>query len=77
MPYYAISGRLAYFAAFTHHIGLYIPTPVIANHQKELGGYVTAKGTVRFPLDRPIPIRLVKKLIRSRLELNLAKSRSR
>jgi len=72
MPYYSCNGRLAYFAGFKHHIGLYIPTPVIEEHQKELKGYVTAKGTVRFPIDKPIPVRLVKKLIKARLRLNLA-----
>lgn len=73
MPYYRCGGRLAYFSGFKHHIGLYIPTPVIEEHRNELKGYATAKATVRFPLDKPIPVRLVQKLVRARLNLNLSK----
>jgi uncharacterized protein YdhG (YjbR/CyaY superfamily) len=72
MPYYSCNGRLAYFSAFTNHIGLYIPTPVIEEHEKELKAYVTAKATVRFPIDKAIPLGLVKKLVRARLMLNRA-----
>jgi uncharacterized protein YdhG (YjbR/CyaY superfamily) len=70
MPYYSYHGRLAYFSAFKNHIGLYIPTPVIEDHAKELKAYVTAKATVRFPIDKAVPVRLVKKLVRARLILN-------
>ena len=71
MPYYSCNGRLAYFSAFKSHIGLYVPPPVIEEHEKELRAYVTAKGTVRLPIDRAVPIRLVKKLLR-RADLNRA-----
>lgn len=71
MPYYSHNGRLAYFAGFKGHIGLYIPPPVIGEHKKDLKGYVTARATVRFPLDQPVPVRLVKKLIRARVKLNM------
>src|SRR5438309_885958 len=64
MPYYGYRGRLAYFAAFKKHIGLYLPTPTIEEHKKELKNYETAKATVRFPTDRPIPVALIKKLIK-------------
>jgi uncharacterized protein YdhG (YjbR/CyaY superfamily) len=70
MPYYAYKGRLAYFAIFKNHIGLYVPTPVIEEHKHELKGYVVAKATVRFPLDKNLPIGLVKKLIRARMKTN-------
>src|SRR2546423_1012456 len=63
MPYYASKGRLAYFAAFKNHIGLYVPTPVIEEHKSELKGYETAKATVRFPLDKKLPVGLIKKLV--------------
>ncbi len=68
MPYYGYKGALAYFAAAKSHIGLYIPPPVIAEHKKELAGYVTAKATVQFPLDKKLPITLIKKLVRARLK---------
>ncbi len=72
MPYYEYKGRLAYFSAFKKHIGLYIPPPVIDEHKKELKDYETAKGTVRFPIDKPYPIALVKKLIKARIKKNEA-----
>lgn len=73
MPYYGYKGRLAYFAAFQHHIGLYIPTPVIEEHKTELKNYETAKATVRFPLDKKLPVALVKKLIKARMKKNETK----
>ena len=73
MPYYGYKGRLAYFATFKNHIGLYVPTPVIEEHKGELKGYETAKATVRFPLDKKLPVALIKKLIRARVKKNEAK----
>jgi uncharacterized protein YdhG (YjbR/CyaY superfamily) len=70
MPYYGYKGRLAYFAVFKHHIGLYITPPIIADHQKELKGYVTATATVQFPLDKALPVTLIRKLISARKKLN-------
>ncbi|MFZ1683798.1 MAG: DUF1801 domain-containing protein [Candidatus Zixiibacteriota bacterium] len=70
MPYYGYKGRLAYFAAFTRHIGLYIPTPTIEEHAKELGGWATSKATVQFPHEKKLPISLVKMLIRARVKTN-------
>jgi uncharacterized protein YdhG (YjbR/CyaY superfamily) len=72
MPYYAWRGRVAYFAAYKRHIGFYVPTPVIAEHKKELKSYPTNKATVRFPLGKAIPLRLVKKLVKARVKLNQA-----
>jgi uncharacterized protein YdhG (YjbR/CyaY superfamily) len=70
MPYYGYKGRLAYFAAFTKHIGLYIPTPTIAEHAKELGDWATSKATVQFPHEKKLPISLVTMLIKARLKSN-------
>lgn len=75
MPYYGYMGRLAYFAAFKKHIGLYIPTPVIEEHQEALKGYETTKATVRLPMDKPLPVALVKKLIKARMKKNEARGR--
>jgi uncharacterized protein YdhG (YjbR/CyaY superfamily) len=72
MPYYAYKGRLAYFAAFTKHIGLYLTPPVIEEHKNDLQAYETAKATVRFPLDKRLPVRLIQKLIRARMKRNEA-----
>ena len=70
MPYYHYKGRLAYFAAFKRHIGLYVPTPVIEEHKSELNGYEAAKATVRFPIEKKLPVKLIKKLVRARMKMN-------
>ncbi len=73
MPYYGYKGRLAYFAAFKKHIGFYVPTPVIEEHNSELKDYETARATVRFPLDKKLPVVLIKKLVKARMKKNEAK----
>jgi uncharacterized protein YdhG (YjbR/CyaY superfamily) len=70
MPYYNYKGRLAWFGLQKNHIGLYLRPPVIAEHKRELGGYVTTKSAVHFPLDRKIPVSLIKKLVRARMKIN-------
>jgi uncharacterized protein YdhG (YjbR/CyaY superfamily) len=75
MPYYQYKGRLVYFAVAKKHIGVYIPPPVIAEFKGELKEYETAISTVRFPIDKPLPIALVKKLIKARMKKNEMKSR--
>jgi len=70
MPYYDYHGRLAYFAAHVHHIGLYIPPPVIEEHKKNLKHYETTKATVRFPIDKPLPVTVIKGLIKTRMKKN-------
>lgn len=70
MPYYGYNGRLAYFAYAKNHIGLYIPPPIIKDHQKELKGYKTAKATIQFPLDKKLPTNLIKKLVKARVKIN-------
>jgi uncharacterized protein YdhG (YjbR/CyaY superfamily) len=64
MPYYDYKGRLAYFRLAKAHVGLYVPPPVIEEHQIELADYQTAKATVHFPLDKKLPITLIKNWLR-------------
>ena len=70
MPYYGYKGRLVYFAYAKKHIGLYVPPPVIKEHKKELKGYGTSMATVRFPLDKKLPVALIKKLVKARIKKN-------
>src|SRR5262245_36711551 len=70
MPYYHYKGRVAYFSFWKSHIGLYVPTPVLAEHKNELKGYETTKATVRLPLDERLPVALIKKLIQARVKMN-------
>ena len=63
MPAFKLHGRvLVYFAGHTHHIGLY-PAPVEA-FAKEFARYETSKGTVRFPLDKAMPVALIRRVVR-------------
>jgi uncharacterized protein YdhG (YjbR/CyaY superfamily) len=84
MPFYNYKGSLAWFGLQRGYIGLYLRPPVIAEHKRELAKFVTTKSAVHFPLDRKIPIPLIKKLVRARMKKNeseepspLSKSESR
>lgn len=70
MPYFGYKGRLAYFAYFKKHIGVYITPPIVANFKSELKDYETHMATIRFPHDKKIPLGLIKKLIKERVKLN-------
>jgi uncharacterized protein YdhG (YjbR/CyaY superfamily) len=73
IPYYDYKGRLAWFGLAKAHVGLYLRPPVIEEHKNELADYETTKSTVRFPLDKKIPVPLIKKLIKARMKKNEAK----
>jgi uncharacterized protein YdhG (YjbR/CyaY superfamily) len=76
MPAYKIHGRiLLYFAVHTNHIGLYAMPSAIVFFKKELEGYETSKGTIRFPHDKPIPFGLIRKIIKYRVQENFLKKR--
>ena len=70
MPYYAYKGRLAYFSIWKTHIGIYIPTPIIEDHKSELAAYETTDATVRLPLNKKLPVALLRKLIKARMKRN-------
>ena len=72
MPYYHYKGRLAYFSLWKAHVGLYIPTPVLEEHKSELAAYGTSSATVRFPLDKKLPLALIRKLTKARMKKNEA-----
>jgi uncharacterized protein YdhG (YjbR/CyaY superfamily) len=74
MPTFRLKGNLVHFAAFTTHIGFY-PTPTgIEEFKDELAVYKSSKGSVKFPLDEPIPFELISKIVKSRVQENLAKA---
>lgn len=74
MPAYFDHGALVYFAAFTNHIGFYSLPSGTAAFQKELGKYKMGKGSIQFPLDQPIPLDLIKKIVLFRLKENIVKA---
>ena len=74
MPTFTLAGNLVHFAAYKNHIGFY-PTPSgIEKFQKELSVYKTAKGSVQFPLDQPIPYDLVREIVTFRVQENMEKA---
>lgn len=74
MPTFRLYGNLVHFAAFKNHIGFY-PTPTgTEKFQKELSAYKGAKGSVQFPLDKPIPYDLIRDIVRFRVGENMEKA---
>lgn len=71
MPAYNFYGRLVYFAAYEKHIGFYPMPSAIENFKNELSTYNTSKGTVQFPLDKPLPLPLITKITSFRVKENL------
>lgn len=70
MPTFYLNGNLVHFAAFKNHIGFYpTPSPII-KFKKELKKYKTSKGTIQFPIDKPIPYELIKKITIYRVQQN-------
>jgi uncharacterized protein YdhG (YjbR/CyaY superfamily) len=74
IPTFTLKGNLVHFAAFKNHIGFY-PTPTgIENFKSELSAYESAKGSVKFPLDQPIPFDLISKIVAFRVQENLERA---
>ena len=73
MPAFEQNGILVWFAAFKDHIGFFPKTSAIEKFGKELSSYELSKGTIRFPLDKPIPSDLIRKIVRYRVTENLEK----
>ncbi len=77
MPTFTLKGNLVHFAAFKNHIGFY-PTPTgIEKFKKELSVYEGAKGSVQFPLDKPIPYDLISKIVKFRVKENLGNAEAK
>jgi len=74
MPTFVLNGNLVHFAAFTHHIGFYPAPTGIAEFSKELSAYKGGKGSVQFPLDQPIPLTLIRKIVQFRVKKNTART---
>jgi uncharacterized protein YdhG (YjbR/CyaY superfamily) len=74
MPAYKTNGKpLVYFAAFNSHIGFYATPAGHSEFAKELSKYKQGKGSVQFPFDKPIPFDLIGRIVKFRVEENLAK----
>ncbi len=77
MPTFTLEGNLVHFAAFKKHIGFY-PVPTgIEKFKKELSVYEGGKGSVQFPLDKPVPFDLISKIVKFRVKENLERAASK
>jgi len=75
MPVFKYKGVLVWFAAFADHCSLFPTAGVIAAFKNELKAYRTFKGTIQFPVNKPLPAALVKKIVKARLEQIESKKR--
>jgi len=74
MPAFTLNGILVYFAAFTHHIGFFPTSKGIEAFKHEAAPYISGKGTMRFPIDKPLPFDLVSRIVKFRVGENMDKS---
>ena len=72
MPTFKLNGNLIHFAAYRKHIGLYPAPSGIEKFKKELSAYEGGKGSVRFPLNKPIPFDLIRRIVTFRVKENTA-----
>ena len=77
MPTFKLNGNLVHFAAWKNHIGFY-PTPSgTKEFQKELSRFNGAKGSVQFPLDQPMPLDLISRIVKFRMKENELKQKTK
>ena len=77
MPAFKLHGTLVYFAAFKAHIGLYPPVSGDAGLKKAVSPYAGPKGNLKFPLDRPIPYNLIRRVVLLRVKQDRARAAAR
>jgi uncharacterized protein YdhG (YjbR/CyaY superfamily) len=77
MPTFTLNGNLVHFAAFKNHIGFYPTASGIEAFRKELSVYKGAKGSVQFPVNKPLPLELVSKIVKFRVNENMNKAKAR
>jgi uncharacterized protein YdhG (YjbR/CyaY superfamily) len=71
IPTFTLKGNLVHFAGFKNHIGFY-PTPsAIKAFKSDLAGFEWAKGSIKFPIEKPLPLDLVRKIVAFRVKENL------
>ncbi len=77
IPTFKLNGNLVHFAGYKNHIGFY-PAPMgIEAFKEETAQYEAGKGTLQFPIDKPLPLDLIKRIVKFRVEKNLAKPKKK
>jgi uncharacterized protein YdhG (YjbR/CyaY superfamily) len=77
IPTFTLKGNLVHFAGFKKHIGFYPAPSGIEKFKQELSGYESAKGSVQFPLDKPIPYDLISQIVKFRVKENLERAEAK
>lgn len=74
MPTFELYGNLVHFAAYKNHIGFYPAPSGIDKFKQELSEYKGAKGSVQFPIEKPLPYELISKIVKFRVAENIKKA---
>lgn len=74
IPTFTLHGNLVHFGGFKNHIGFYPGPDAIVAFKKELSVYDGAKGSIQFPIDKPLPLDLITKMVKYRVKQNMEKS---
>lgn len=77
MPTFILKGNLVHFAAYKNHTGFYPAPSGIESFREELSMYETSKGAIRFPVDRPLPLDLISKIVKFRVRENIEKAEAK
>jgi uncharacterized protein YdhG (YjbR/CyaY superfamily) len=77
IPAFRYNGMLVYFAAYNNHIGFYPTSSGIEAFKKELSAYEGSKGTIRFPMDKPLPLDLIAKIVEFRVKENTERAETK
>jgi uncharacterized protein YdhG (YjbR/CyaY superfamily) len=76
LPTFVLHGTLVHFGAFQNHVGFYALPSGHAKFRRQLGRYVSGKGSVQFPYDRPMPYALIREIVKFRVQENIARART-
>lgn len=77
IPTFEQNGNLVHFAAYKSHIGFYPAPAGIKAFKQELSNYEQSKGAIRFSLDKPLPLRLISKIVKFRVKQNEEKAKAK
>lgn len=77
IPTFKLYGNLVHFAAWKNHIGFYPTSIGVKVFKKELSQFEMTKGSIHFPMDKPLPVRLIRKLVKYRVAENLERQKAK
>ena len=77
IPTFKLYGNLVHFAAYKNHIGFYPASSGVRTFAKELTAYKTSKGAIQFPIDQPVPLALIRKIVKFRVKENAEKAKKK